>query len=388
MSKQKQIQIAAPCMGKEEWDALREPIDTGWLTQGPKVAAFEKAFAERHGVKYALATTSCTTALHLALLAVGVQPGDAVVVPSFTWVATANVVEYCGGIPVFCDIAPETFNIDPESARAAIKDTMAKGVRVKAIIPVHLFGLYADMDEIMNLAREYDLRVIEDAACASGASYKGKCAGSIGDVGCYSFHPRKVLVTGEGGMCATNDPQLAEIINCLRNHGASISEEQRHGNNAPYLMPDFNLLGYNYRMTDLQGAIGLVQLEKVDGFIREREKWAQYYDRELSSITWLRTPSKPEGCVHSWQAYVCWVDETKAPLTRDDLLKYLFENGISSRVGTQAVHMLGYYKQKYGLSDDLCPNSRDAYRYSIALPLHNKMSEEDYNHVLETLRRL
>lgn len=388
MINKRTIQIATPYMGSEEWQALREPLETGWLTQGPKVAAFEKAFAEYHGVRHALATTSCTTALHLALLAVGVAPGDFVVVPSFTWVATANAVEYCGAIPLFCDINPYTFNIDADNARHVIISAISRGCKVKAIVPVHLFGLYADMDAIMRLAREFNLKVVEDAACAAGASYHGKTAGAIGDIGCFSFHPRKVLVTGEGGMCATNDDKLADRINCLRNHGASLSEEQRHQGNAPYLLPDFNIRGYNYRMTDLQGAIGLIQLTRLKGFIEEREKWATFYDRELNALGWLRPPARTESCAISWQAYVCAVDESKAPLSRNQLMVHLQEMGISTRPGTQAVHMLGYYREKYNLHEDHFSAAKSAYYHSIALPLHNCMSEYDYHYVVDVLRSL
>lgn len=386
MTEKRTIQIATPCMGEEEWHALRGPIESGWLTQGPKVAAFEREFAKYHNVKHAIATTSCTTALHLALLAVGIKEGDAVIVPSFTWVATANAVEYCGAIPVFCDIDPLTYNIDPSSARTIIEKTIKKGLPVKAIIPVHLFGLYADMDAILELAKAYHLKVVEDAACAAGASYHGKTAGALGDVGCFSFHPRKVLVTGEGGMCTTNDDELAAKINCLRNHGASIPEEQRHHSNAPYWLPEFNVLGYNYRMTDLQGALGLVQIKRIEAFISERENWAKFYDQELGKLGWIKTPARPDECTISWQAYVCTVDEKKSPLTRNQLMEYLQGNGISTRPGTQAVHMLGYYREKYGLQDEDFLHAKDVYEHSIAIPLHNCMQEEDYHYIASILR--
>lgn len=275
------IQIASPCIGEEEWQALKDPLATGWLTQGPKVADFENAFAIHHRVKHAIATTSCTTALHLALLAVGVKPGDGVVVPSFTWIATANAVEYCGAVPVFCDIDPKTYNICVDSAREQILKSIKQGLNISAIVPVHLFGLFSDMYKVRDLASNFNLKIVEDAACAAGADYHGHFSGSLGDVGCYSFHPRKILVTGEGGMCTTNHDELAAQINSLRNHGASVSEEQRHSGNAPYLLPEFKVLGYNYRMTDLQGALGLVQLSRLEAFIMERENWARYYDCEL-----------------------------------------------------------------------------------------------------------
>jgi perosamine synthetase len=387
LSSFRDIQIAKPSMDEQEWLALKEPLESGWLTQGPKVAAFEQAFAEKHQVKYAKAVSNCTTALHLALLAVGVKPGDAVIVPSFTWVSTANAVEYCGAKTIFCDIEPHTYNMDPYSLEKVIEDVLSKGETLKAVIPVHLFGLCADMDSILKIAQLHNLAVVEDAACASGSSYKNYPAGSMGDVGCFSFHPRKVLVTGEGGMCTTNNESLAEKINCLRNHGASLSEEQRHHSNAPYLMADFDCLGYNYRMSDLQGAVGLVQLEKLDGFIAERDSWATYYDRELSSTSWLSLPARPEDYITNWQAYVCRIKDG-GPYSRDQLLAHLHEKGISCRAGTQAVHSLGYYRNKYQLSEAHCPESYAAYKDSIALPLHNHMTEQDYIYIISYLTSL
>ena len=217
----RQIQISLPSTGDEEWQATREPLTTGWLTQGPKVAAFEKAFAQRHQVKHAIAVTSATTGLHLALAALDIGPGDEVIVPAFTWVATANVVVYCGATPVFVDVDRITFNIE-------LKD-LARRVtpRTKAIIPVHLFGLCADIDAVRSDIR-LDIKIVEDAACAAGAALRGRPAGSLGDLGVFSFHPRKSITTGEGGMVTTNNDKLAERVKMLRNHGASVSEEERH----------------------------------------------------------------------------------------------------------------------------------------------------------------
>lgn len=376
--KKRNIPISLPATGEEEWQALQEPVMSGWLTQGPKVAAFEKAFAELHGVKHAIATTSCTTALHLILAALDVGPGDEVIVPSFTWVATANVVLYCGATPVFVDIDPQTYNMD--SGKVAEKIT--KGT--KAIIPVHLFGLPSDIDAISEVAG--DIPLVEDAACAAGSSYKGRTAGSLGTAGAFSFHPRKSITTGEGGMVTTNDDNLAEKINMLRNHGASISEEQRHKGPKPYILPDFNLLGYNYRMTDLQGAVGMVQLSKLNMFIEERQKWAEYYAAKLADLDWLAVPVVPKGCRHGWQAYVCMVDEKRSPMSRNEIMEHLQSLGISTRPGTHAVHMLNYFRQKYGFNAEEFPRSRDAYLYSIALPLHNRMTEEDYEYVVQVLK--
>jgi dTDP-4-amino-4,6-dideoxygalactose transaminase len=374
------IPIAKPCMGEEEWQACRESIVSGWITQGPKVAAFEKAFAERHDASHALATTSGTTGLHLILAAMGIGPGDEVIVPSFTWVATANVVAYCGATPVLADVDRRTFDLDP--AKLAEKITP----RTRAIIAVHLFGLCADIDAIRQVAGE--LPIIEDAACAAGSVYKGNSAGTLGVAAAFSFHPRKSITTGEGGMVTTNDDAIAERMNMLRNHGASISDEQRRLGPRPYLLPEFNMLGYNYRMNELQGSVGLVQLGKLDSFIAERQKWADFYQRELAGIEWLLTPEVPEGFRHIWQSYVCYVDPAAAPAPRNDIMERLQEKGISTRPGTHAVHMLGYYRDRFGYQPDDLPVARDCDHNSMAIPLYNGMTEDDYAWVVEAIRSI
>jgi dTDP-4-amino-4,6-dideoxygalactose transaminase len=360
--------------------AVREPILSGWLTQGPKVAAFEKAFAERHQVKHAIATSSCTTGLHLILAAMGIGPEDEVIVPAFTWVATANVIRHCGATPVFADVDPCTYNIDPESVRRKLT------ARTRAIVVVHLFGLCADVDAVAEIAP--GIPVVEDAACAAGAEYKGRPAGSLGLAAAFSFHPRKSITTGEGGMVTTQDDQLAEVAGQLRNHGATVSEEERHSGPKPYLLPEFNLLGYNYRMTDLQGAVGLTQFKKLDQFIEERISWATYYTRELADVEWLRTPQMPASSRHAWQSFVCWVDELKSPMARNGVMNHLHACGIRTRPGTHAVHMLGHYRDRYGLEPDQYPGARDCDRYTMALPLHNRMTDEDYAYVVETIKQL
>lgn len=375
------IQISLPCTGEQEWAACREPLETGWLTQGPKVAAFEKAFAERHRLKHALATTSCTTALHLGLAALGIGPGDEVIVPAFTWIATANAVVYCGATPVFADVRRDTYNIDPEAVARCLTP------RTKAIIPVHLFGLCADMDAIRSVIPGH-VKIVEDAACASGAAYHAIPAGGLGDCAAFSFHPRKSITTGEGGMLTTNSQDLAEIANMLRNHGASLSEEQRHLGPRPYLLPEFNLLGFNYRMTDLQGAVGLVQLSKLDRFLAERRQWADWYQRELGAIPWLRPPGVPEGYDHAWQAYVTYVDPAIAPMPRNEIMDRLQQRGVATRPGTHAVHMLGYYRERFGLKPDDFPGARDCDANTMAIPLHNRMCPEDYAYVVEALKAI
>lgn len=378
--KKRTIPISLPVTGEEEWLAVKEPLMSGWLTSGPKVREFEQLFAERHKVKHAIAVTSATTALHLALVALGIKEEDEVIVPAFTWVSTANVVLYCGAKVVFADVDPATYNLDPHDLKKRITS------RTKAIIPVHLFGLCANMEEIKAVAGNIPL--VEDGACAAGSAYKGTPAGGLGDIGCFSFHPRKSVTTGEGGMLTTNNDQLAEMLGMLRNHGASISEEQRHHGPRPYILPDFNLVGYNYRMTDLQGAVGVVQLRKLDQFINEREKWASYYSRELSSINWLRTPLVPAGFKHGWQSYVTFIDEAKSPASRNSIMEKLQEVGISTRPGTHAVHMLNYYKERYNLAPSDYPGAQKANDFSMAIPLHNRMSDEDYEYVVNALKTL
>lgn len=376
----KKIQISQPVTGQEEWKALLEPLETGWLTSGPKVREFEQRFAEIHGVKHAIACTSATTALHLALASLDLGAGDEVIVPAYTWVSTANVVLYCGANPVFVDVDPSTFNMDPGQLKDKINE------RTKAIIPVHLFGLCANMDAIAEIAGSIPL--VEDAACAAGAQYNGKYAGDLGTLGCFSFHPRKSVTTGEGGMVTTNDDALAEKIQMLRNHGASISEEQRHHGPQPYLLPEFNVMGFNYRMTDLQGAVGTVQIQKLEGFISERKEWADFYTRELAELDWLQTPIVPEGSVHGWQSYVCLVDESKAPKSRNEIMNILESQGISTRPGTHAVHMLAYYRDRYGIAETDYPCALKANNYSMAIPLHNRMSPEDFAYVVQMLKAL
>lgn len=374
------IPIAKPIMGEAEWLAMKEPLEKGWLTQGPKVAAFEKQFGQIHQVTHALATTSCTTGLHLILAALGVGPGDEVIVPAFTWVATANVVLYCGATPIFVDVDPITFNIDPTLIQAKLTS------KTKAVMVVHLFGRCADMDAIKAVVGS--LPIIEDAACATGAAYKGQFAGALGTAAAFSFHPRKSITTGEGGMVTTQDAELAERMLQLRNHGASISEEERHHGPKPYLLPEFNMMGFNYRMTDLQGAMGLAQLERLPSLLEERRHWAAWYQQALADIDWLITPTEDADYLHGWQSFVCYVDPSKAPAPRNELMAQLQAQGISTRPGTHAVPTLGYYKERFGYTQQDFPNSWACETQSLAIPLHNAMTAEDYQYVAQTLKGL
>ena len=379
-SVKKTIQISSPVIGQEECRSVQETLLSGWITQGPKVRLFEQEFISLHQTSYAFASTSCTTALHLILKALDIKQGDEVIVPAFTWVSTANVVEHCQATPVFVDIDKSTFNLDPTQLNEKITS------KTKAIIAVHLFGLCADMSAINAVSK--DIPIIEDAACAAGSFSPEGMAGSLGLAGAFSFHPRKIISTGEGGMVTTNDESLAKKIDVLRNHGASMSEEKRHNSKSPFVLPDFEVCGFNYRMTDIQASVGIVQLSKLNDFIKFRQQWASYYINELSDINWLELPVIPEGFGMNWQAFVCMFDPEKHHKTRNDIMIQLQEKGISTRPGTHAVHLLGFYKEKYGYHSDDFPAATYADQQSLALPLHNKMNKKDFDYIINTIKDL
>jgi len=383
------IPISRPYFGIEEELAVVEPLRTGWVVQGPKVAEFEKSFASYTGATHALATTSATTALHLALIALGVGPGDEVILPAFTWVATANVIEMQGAKPVFVDIQLETFNIDVNKIERSIT------ARTKVILPVSLFGISCDIDPIMRLAAKHGLRVVEDDACATGAWYHDHHAGTRADIGSFSFHPRKAITTGEGGMVITADQSLATQVQSLRDHGASKSDLSRHLGAKSYILPDFNIVGYNYRMTDLQGAVGVVQMTRLKGILERRSAIAQRYDEELNGLGWLRPPIIPAGYRHGYQSYVCLFrpelptmrNIKKLHDQRNALMDSLEEAGVATRPGTHAVHMLGFYAEKYGIRPEEYPNAYIADQLTLALPLFSQLTSEEQEFVIDCLAR-
>jgi len=387
------IPITKPFFGDEERKAILEPLESGWIVQGPKVAEFERLFAEFTGAKYAIATASCTTALHLSLIALRVRHGDEVILPAFTFVATANAVEYTGATPVFCDINLNTFNIDVEQIRKKVTE------KTKAIIPVHLFGLSADMKPILEIAEKRGLKVIEDAACGLGSYYDGRHVGTFGEAGCFSFHPRKAVTTGEGGMITTKDRDLMITFRSLRDHGASKSDLARHVDLGGSLLPEFNQLGYNYRLTDIQGALGIAQMKSAQKIIETRRARAERYHWMLRDEEWLITPEAPNKNLHSYQSYVCLVKpkgyswegmnlQTVALLskTRNRMMERLGRKGIAVRQGTHAVHTLGYYRKKYHLKPEDCRNSFIAEQLSITLPLYVQMTDEEQDFVTQELK--
>jgi dTDP-4-amino-4,6-dideoxygalactose transaminase len=381
------IPISKPLFGPEEMAAVQRPLESAWVVQGPFVAEFERKFATFTGAKHALATSSCTTALHAALVALGVGPGDEVIVPAFTWVATANVAEMVGATPVLVDVDLTTCNVDVDRMAAAITP------RTKALLPVSLFGLSAPIDPIREIARTHQLKVVEDAACAIGAFYHGHHAGTLVDAGCFSFHPRKAITTGEGGMVTTNDDAVAARIRALRDHGASTSDLVRHHGAQPYLLPEFDMLGFNYRLTDIQGAVGSAQMDRLSSVLHQRTRLALRYSEKLAGLEWLRPPVVPDGYRHGYQAYVClFRPETPTRRNvealhaqRNQLMKELEAAGVATRPGTHAVHMLGYYSRKYGYERESMPNAWFLDQLTLTLPLYAQMTDVEQDYVIEQL---
>lgn len=381
------IPITRAVFDEAEAEAVAEVLRSGWVVQGPRVAAFEEGFRAFTGLPEAVACTSCTTGLHLALLCEGIGPGDEVIVPAFTWVATANAVLYCGATPVLADIDLETFNVTADELERRLTP------RTRAVIPVHLFGLAADMDAIMALARQRNLAVVEDAACALGSLWRGRHVGAFGGGGAFSFHPRKAITTGEGGMYTTSDPEKARRARSLRDHGASKSDLARHANPGAALLPVFDMVGYNYRMTDLQGAVGVAQLAKLPGILQQRIDRARRYDELLGSVAGLVPPVEPEGCRHAYQSYVCRLsvdDYSGASIQagnarRNSVMAALETEGIATRQGTHAVHMLDYYRRTFGFTAMDYPASWAADQLSLTLPLYAGMTDAEQDRVVARL---
>jgi dTDP-4-amino-4,6-dideoxygalactose transaminase len=381
------VPIARTSLLDREINSILEPLQTGWLVQGPKVREFEQKWSDFTGAKHSVAVTSCTTGLHLALAAAGFGPGDEAIVPAFTWISTANVVEHLGGKVVFCDIDLETFNLDVAAARKLVSE------RTRAILPVHLFGLAADMQPILELAQRENLFVLEDAACGFGARYHGRHVGGLGDAGVFSFHPRKAITTGEGGMITTNSDELAEKLRRLRDHGAAMSDLQRHLGARPYLLADHPDAGYNQRMTDIQAALGSAQMDRAAEIIAQRQQLAARYDAALEGLSWLRTPVCPAGYEHGYQSYPCFFQPEAVNLSsiprinqaRNAWMDELQQRGISTRPATHAVHMLSFYRDKYQLQPGDFPNAWAANDCSISLPLFHGMTEAEQDYVIQVV---
>ena len=379
MLNDKIIPLALPALGDEEVAAAAAAIRSGWVTQGPRVAAFETAFAAHSGAAHAVATTSATSALHLALVAAGVGPGDEVLVPTMSFIASANVVRHAGATPVLVDVDDRTFNLTVDTCLPALTS------RTRAILAVHQIGLPCDLDSLIELARDRNLVFIEDAACAVGARYKdrpvGRPAPLAGASACFSFHPRKVLTCGEGGMITTNEAITAATLRRLRHHGMSISDLARHGQNASGLAmaeERFDEIGWNYRMTDIQAAIGIEQLKKLDGFVARRRAIAQRYAEAFAGSA-LTAPFEPTGHLHTYQT---WQGKLDGAISRDQVIARLREAGITSRRGIMLIHRERPYEDQRGPF----PGAERAAARTLLLPLFDALSEVDQERVIAGVR--
>jgi perosamine synthetase len=369
----RQVPFARPSLTGDEEAAVASVIASGWISQGPRVQEFEAAFADRVGATDAVATTSCTTALALALYVSGVGPGDEVIVPSLSFIATANAVWHCGAKPVFADIDPHTYNLDPAAAERALSP------RTRAIMPVHQVGLPADMDAFLELSSRYGLALVEDAACAIGASYKGRPIGSLGPLACFSFHPRKVITTGEGGMIAEQDPDVAARLRRLRQHAMDLSDLARHSAH-DVVFESYPERGFNARMTDMQAALGLCQLRALDGILERRRRIAERYTAGLEDIPNLELPYEPPYAQRTWQSY-CVRVSTDAPVGRTELMRRLLRDGIPTRRGVMAIHE----EKSYVGEAVRLPHTEAAARDVLMLPMFADLSEDDQDYVIERL---
>lgn len=370
------IPVARPYIGAEEEQAVVDVLRSGWVTQGPRVAEFEARFSKYIGCDYSVAVSSCTTALHLALLAIGVGPGDEVICPSLSFIATANAIVYAGATPVFSDIDVATYNLDPRRVEEAISP------RTKAILVVHQVGLPAEMGELLAVAKKHGLFVIEDAACAIGSKYDGALIGRpLGTMACFSFHPRKILTTGEGGMITTNDEKIAEKLRRARQHAMSLSDVVRHS--ARQIVTEtYDEVGFNYRMTDMQAAIGITQLDRLDDFMARRRYLAARYTQALQDVGWLQVPAVPANCLHNYQSYMIRLIDDMA-VRRDAVMQELLEKNISTRRAIMAIHREQPYRSERW--DNLLPNTDLATDTGLILPLFHQMTDVEQDYIIESL---
>ncbi|MBK9329840.1 MAG: DegT/DnrJ/EryC1/StrS family aminotransferase [Sphingobacteriales bacterium] len=372
------IPVAKPYLDKDDAQNAYDTILTGWVTQGPRVQEFEEKFAHYVGSKYAVALSNCTTALHLAMIVAGVGPEDEVICPSMSYVATANSIRYVGAKVVFAEVHPETYNLDVEDVRKRITS------KTKAILVVHQIGMPADIDAFKALCTEKNLILIEDAACAAGSSYKGKKIGSHSDLVCFSFHPRKVITTGDGGMITTSKEAYRDRIKLLRQHAMSVNDRVRHESNK-IIFEDHIELGYNYRMTDIQAAVGIKQLEKLDFIVAERRKIAHQYNEAFKDIETVRLPLEAPGYFSNYQSYSVYL-KPECRISRNDLMQAMLDKGISTRRGIVTSHHETAYKEySQGLS---LPVSEDASDRSIILPLYYPMERKDVEYVISVFKSL
>ena len=365
------IPITRPVLGEPELSAIAAVLDSGYLVQGKQVAEFERLVADLVGSQHAVAVTNCTSALRVALLALGIGEGDRVIVAPYSWVATANVIELCGATPVFVDIDPATFNMDATLLRARLEALRITGEidATRAIMPVHTFGNPAGISELVEVAAEYSIPVVEDAACALGSHEAGRPAGSFGAIGCFSFHPRKIITTGEGGMIVTNDAGVADFARAFRNHGQQLVDSS-----VEFVMP-----GDNLRLTDLQGAIGVSQMARLAGLVEARSRLADRYDTLLGD---LRFEPQRRGSGAAVQSYVTLCP---AGLVAADVISELRSRGIEATVGTNAIPFTRYYTERYGIAEEDLPHTVEVARRGVTLPLYPQMTEGDQDEVVRAV---
>ncbi|MBV9533553.1 MAG: DegT/DnrJ/EryC1/StrS family aminotransferase [Bradyrhizobium sp.] len=373
------IPIAKPMLDAAEADAAYDSIRSGWVSQGPQVAAFEREFAAFVGASHACAVSNCTAALHLALIAAGVGPGDEVITASHSFIATANCIRYCGATPVFADIDPESYNLDPTALAAAITD------RTRAILIVHQMGMPCDLAAVTALANQHHLTLIEDAACAAGSEIKiegqwERIGRTRGAIACFSFHPRKVITTGEGGMLTTNEPEIDRKFRLLRQHGMSVPDILRH-TSAQVIFEDYLTVGYNYRMTDIQAAIGRKQLARLPELVRERRQLASRYAELLGNVEELSLPFEPAWARSNWQSYCV---RLPGRLSQKQVMQSLLDQGISTRRGIMCSHREGPYR---GTEQIDLRQSELAQDHCILLPIYAQMTHDEQEYVASALKR-
>ena len=395
MSNLKQnIPIAKPLLGEAEAEAAKRPILAGWVTQGPEVAAFEKEFAEYVGAQHACAVSNCTTALHLALLAVGVQPGDEVITVSHSYIATANSIRYCGAVPVFIDIEPQTYNINPLLIEGAISP------KTRAILVVHQIGMPCDLKAITEIAHRHSLPVIEDAACAIGSEilWEGqweKIGKPHGDIACFSFHPRKVITTGDGGMITTSNPEWDKQFRLWRQHSMSVPDTVRHGSKE-VIFESYPMLGYNYRMTDIQAAVGREQLKRLPEIVERRRLLAERYHHLLADIPEIKIPAEPSWARSNWQSYAVRLSKECG---QKQVMQAMLDSGVGTRRGIMCAHREPAYRTEAwtcGAAKQTCQceagncallvESEQAQDNATLLPLFHQMTESEQGFVAQELK--
>lgn len=390
------LPITKPFITGREKEMVQKPLESGWLVQGPFVEQLEKKMVEYTGARYAIATTSCSTAQLIASRCIDIKAGDEVIVPSFTWISTANAAEIYGARAVFVDIDLDTFNINVNDIEKRITE------KTSAIFPVNLFGLPADLPGILKISEKYNIHVVEDCACSLGGCIDHRHTGTFGVCGCFSFHPRKSITTGEGGMIITNNKGIEQMARSLRDHGTDKTDYSRHRDKGGFLLSEYKLLGYNYRMTDLQGALGVAQFEKLPEIIERKQTLAKMFNDMIDNIDFLQAPTVPRQYSHGYQAYVTIFEPNKTRKAvkernikklvklsekRNELMFNLEKIGISTRQGTHAVHIQKCYTEKYHLKPGDHINSYAADLLTLALPFYPTMVEEEINYLFKMLKQ-